>query len=259
MTKRQTALAAAILCRVHLPGLHGAGGMGATALHRHDAPSSARHRAAVFRSGGPAGAPDELGPAQQAGAGRQPLSHRAGRHCSGAREQHRHRGGTLQSLDCGLERYARGSRRRVARRSQQCLASRSGGQRAGRYRQPGGHRRLDPGTGSNRGATTNATIQQIGPVTQTLDPVIQEASTLSHTSTPQPDPEQSETPNLVADTRAASLSYQQGLLTGGSVTLTYTDYYSNENAPTDILNPSSAPSHFHFVVSRTSCRVSAWR
>jgi outer membrane protein len=99
-----------------------------------------------------------------------------------------------------------------------------------------------PGTGSNRGATTNATIQQIGPVTQTLDPVIQEASTLSHTSNPQPDATQSETPNLVTDTRAASLSYQQGLLTGGSVTLTYTDNYLNENSPTDVLNPSSAPS-----------------
>jgi len=98
-----------------------------------------------------------------------------------------------------------------------------------------------PGTGSNRGATTNTTIQQIGPITQTLDPIIQEASTLSHTSTPQPDAEQSQTPNLVNDTRAASLSYQQGLLTGGSVTLTYTDNYLNENSPTNILNPSSAP------------------
>jgi outer membrane protein len=98
-----------------------------------------------------------------------------------------------------------------------------------------------PGTGSNRGATTNATVQQIGPVTQTLDPVIQEASTLSHTSTPQPDATQSETPNLVTDTRAASLSYQQGLLTGGSVTLTYTDNYLKENSPTDVLNPVSAP------------------
>ena len=99
-----------------------------------------------------------------------------------------------------------------------------------------------PGTGSNRGTTTNATIQQIGPVTQTLDPIIQEASTLSHTSTPQPDAQLSQTPNLVTDTRASTVSYQQGLLTGGSVTLTYNENYLNENSPTDILNPSSAPS-----------------
>lgn len=98
-----------------------------------------------------------------------------------------------------------------------------------------------PGTGSNRGGTANATIQQIGPVTQTLDPVIQEATTVSHNSNPQPDSEQSQTPNLVTDTRATQLSYQQGFLSGGSATLTYTDNYLNENSPTDILNPSSAP------------------
>ena len=98
-----------------------------------------------------------------------------------------------------------------------------------------------PGTASNRGSTTNATIQQIGPVTQTLDPVIQEATTVSHNSNPQPDSAQSETPNLVTDTRASSVSYQQGFLSGGSATLAYADYYLNENSPTDILNPSSGP------------------
>jgi outer membrane protein TolC len=46
---------------------------------------------------------------------------------------------------------------------------------------------------------------------------------------------------LVDRTGSHSVSIQQGLLTGGSVTLTYTDHYLNENAPTDLLNPSSAP------------------
>ena len=98
-----------------------------------------------------------------------------------------------------------------------------------------------PGTSSNRGGNTNATIQQIGPITPTLDPIIQEGSTLSHISYLEPDAEQSQTPNLVMDTRASLLSYQQGLLTGGSVALTYTDNYLNENSPTDTFNPSSAP------------------
>ena len=43
-----------------------------------------------------------------------------------------------------------------------------------------------PGNLGNGNQSTNATISQIGPVTQTLDPIIQEASTFSHTTTPQP-------------------------------------------------------------------------
>jgi outer membrane protein len=99
-------------------------------------------------------------------------------------------------------------------------------------------------TGSNRNNTANATISQIGPVAQTLDPNIQEASTFSHTTTPQPNVVQSFTPVLITDTRAHSAAYQQGFLTGGSATLKYTDNYLNENSPTDVLNPSSAPNLF---------------
>jgi len=98
------------------------------------------------------------------------------------------------------------------------------------------------GTSSGRTQSTNATISQIGPITQTLDPIVQEASTFSHTTTVYPNSLQSITPVLVSQTRAHSASIQQGLLTGGSVTLSYTDHYLNENAPTDVLNPSSAPS-----------------
>jgi outer membrane protein TolC len=50
------------------------------------------------------------------------------------------------------------------------------------------------------------------------------------------------TQSLISNTRAYSTSYQQGLLIGGSVTLTYKDNYLNENSPTDVLNPSSANS-----------------
>ena len=98
------------------------------------------------------------------------------------------------------------------------------------------------GTRAATNQTANATVSQIGPVTQTLDPTIQEASTFSHTTTPQPNIVQSVTSALVADTRAHNGSLQLGLLTGGSVTLRFSNNYLNENSPTDVLNPSSAPS-----------------
>lgn len=97
------------------------------------------------------------------------------------------------------------------------------------------------GQGGGNAQSANATITQIGPVTQTLDPSIQETSTFSHTSTPQPNSVQSLIQNLIANTRAHSASYQQGFLSGGSVTVRYTDNYLNENSPTNLLNPSSAP------------------
>ena len=98
-----------------------------------------------------------------------------------------------------------------------------------------------PGTGSTHVQSTNATISQIGPITPTLDTTIQEASTFSHTTSLYPDSQASATSTLVDGTRAHTASIQQGLLTGGTVNLTYTDHYLNENSPTDVLNPTSAP------------------
>lgn len=97
------------------------------------------------------------------------------------------------------------------------------------------------GFNNNAGQTANATVAQVGPITQTLDPTIQEQSTFSHVTTPQPNSVQSVTPVLISNTRAHTSSYQQGFLTGGNVTVQYTDNYLNENSPTDVLNPSSAP------------------
>jgi len=91
-------------------------------------------------------------------------------------------------------------------------------------------------------ASTNATIAQIGPIAQTLDPVIQENTVFSHQTAPQADTVQSILPVLVSNTRNSSFSYAQGFLIGGNVTVSYKDSYLNENAPTDVLNPSSAPS-----------------
>jgi outer membrane protein len=96
--------------------------------------------------------------------------------------------------------------------------------------------------GPNSASATNATIAEIGPIAQTLDPIIQESNTFSHQTAPQPDTIQSVLPVLISNTRNYSFSYQQGFLIGGNVTATYHDSYLNENAPTDVLNPSVAPS-----------------
>jgi outer membrane protein len=98
------------------------------------------------------------------------------------------------------------------------------------------------GGGGGGGTSGNATISQIGPVTQNLDPSIQGTTAFAHNSAPQANVTQSSTANLVSGTRAYNASYGQGFLAGGSVTVTYTEHYLNENAGTDVFNPSFAPS-----------------
>jgi outer membrane protein TolC len=98
--------------------------------------------------------------------------------------------------------------------------------------------------GGTSGVSTgsgNASISQIGPVTQNLDTTIQETTTFSHLTTPQPNTVQSLTSALVQNQRTYTGSIQQGLLSGGSVSVNYSNHYLNENAPTDVLNPSLAP------------------
>jgi outer membrane protein len=97
------------------------------------------------------------------------------------------------------------------------------------------------GTGAARAGSTNATISQIGPITPTLDPIVQETSTFSHITTVYPDAQVSISPAVVDVTRTSTASIQQGILTGGTVNLTYSDHYLNENSPSDTLNPTSAP------------------
>jgi len=101
------------------------------------------------------------------------------------------------------------------------------------------------GAGSNGpggASATNATIAQIGPISQTLDPIVQENTVFSHQTAPQADTIQSVLPVLISNTRNSTFNYSQGFLIGGNVTVSYRDSYLNENAPTDVLNPSSATS-----------------
>ena len=90
--------------------------------------------------------------------------------------------------------------------------------------------------------TSNASISQVGVVAQTLDPSIQASALFSHTSVPQFDTALSFTDVLVTATHVYNASLQEGFLIGGSATVTYTEHYLNENAPSDILNPTVAPS-----------------
>ncbi|MDE3199169.1 MAG: TolC family protein [Acidobacteriota bacterium] len=96
------------------------------------------------------------------------------------------------------------------------------------------------GAAGGNGSTTNVTVNQVGTVAQTYDPSIQEATTFSHRSLPQPNAVTSVTSVLIQDQRIYTGSYQQGFASGGSVNIGYNDHYLNENAPTDILNPSSS-------------------
>jgi outer membrane protein len=97
------------------------------------------------------------------------------------------------------------------------------------------------GNNGQVGANTGTTVTQIGPVTPTIDPSIQEASTFSHRSIPQSNSVQSLTTNLILNQRVYLGSYQQGFLTGGTINISYNDHYLSENALSDNLNPSVAP------------------
>jgi outer membrane protein TolC len=99
----------------------------------------------------------------------------------------------------------------------------------------------NPGARSN-GTSSNATVSQIGPVTQNLDPILQESSTFSHLSAPQPDEVQSGVFNLIQTTHVDTGSYQQGYLAGGIASVNYSEHYLGENASSDLLNPTVAPS-----------------
>jgi outer membrane protein len=99
-----------------------------------------------------------------------------------------------------------------------------------------------PGASSSAGRSTNATVSQIGPVTQNLDPIVQETTAFAHNTAPQPDPQESQVVSLISGTHVYTGSFQQGLLSGGIASVSYSEHYLSENAPTDVLNPTVAPS-----------------
>ncbi len=107
--------------------------------------------------------------------------------------------------------------------------------------EPGGGKHGESGGRAGAGPAENATVSQVGPIAQTLDPSrFRKAVYLATPLRSESNTKQSGFTALVDKTRVYSGSMQQGFLTGGSVTLSYSDHYLNENAPTDLLNPSSS-------------------
>ena len=100
---------------------------------------------------------------------------------------------------------------------------------------------LGGGGGGTGGGGGGAIVSQIGPVTANLDPVLQNATAFSHTTSPQANTVQSQTEALVGTRHVYNTFVQQGLLSGGYVQISANESYLKENTPTDILNPSVAP------------------
>lgn len=102
---------------------------------------------------------------------------------------------------------------------------------------------VSTGGGNNtQNNSVNATISQIGPVTPTLDPVFQSIASYAHTSAAQSNSTLSGVENLVENTRNYNEEISTGLISGGKISFTYRDSYLNENAPSDLLNPSNGTS-----------------
>jgi outer membrane protein len=100
---------------------------------------------------------------------------------------------------------------------------------------------LSSASSGNSGGSGGAIISQIGPVTQNLDAVLQNATVFSHVTTPQPNVVQSRTEALIATRHVFNTFVQQGFLTGGYVQVSANESYLKENAITDVLNPSVLP------------------
>jgi outer membrane protein TolC len=96
-----------------------------------------------------------------------------------------------------------------------------------------------PGSSGSATVAGAALIQQIGPVTPQLDPVLSTTDAFSHQSLPQFVTVQSGVYALVDNARSYNWRTTEGLLTGGTARLSYSDSYLNESVPTDVLNPTS--------------------
>jgi len=100
---------------------------------------------------------------------------------------------------------------------------------------------VSSGGSSGAGGAGNAVVQQVGYVAPNFDPTLTSASTFSHVTLPQPNQTASQTETLVDNTRSYQTQLQMGLVTGGLVRIQQTENYLDENAPTDLFNPSMSP------------------
>ena len=145
-------------------------------------------------------------------------------------------------LISAMEPGARSSGRRVARRAQRRVASRIGCQRTRRVRKPGRGRSQRSRSALQRGRARTPPSRRSDRSLRTWTPSCKRPPPSAILSSPQPDSVQSEVFNLIQTTHVYTGSYQQGFLSGGIASVNYSEHYLNENAPTDVLNPSVAPS-----------------
>jgi len=99
---------------------------------------------------------------------------------------------------------------------------------------------LSNGGSSSATSGGGAVIQQIGPVTPNLDPVLQNSDAFSHQSSPQANTVVSGTTELISTVHAFSTNVTQGLISGGYVQVSTSDEYLDQNSPGNNLNPSVA-------------------
>jgi outer membrane protein len=100
---------------------------------------------------------------------------------------------------------------------------------------------LSTGNGGSGGNGTNAVVTQIGPVTPNLDPVLQSTTVFYHATTPYANTAISQIFSVIDSGYKVNSVVQQGLITGGIAQASLNYSYLNENAPSDVTNPSYAP------------------
>jgi outer membrane protein TolC len=97
--------------------------------------------------------------------------------------------------------------------------------------------------GSNASGTATiagaALVQQVGAVTPQLDPIYAAGVSFAHQTFPQTQLVQAGIHELVDSARSYTYQLREGLLTGGTVRMTYNGSYLNEAVPLDVLNPTS--------------------
>lgn len=103
------------------------------------------------------------------------------------------------------------------------------------------------GGGGGFGGGSNSVVQQIGPVAPNYDPVLTNATTFSHITTPFSNLSVAGTTADVQTTHAYMTRIQQGLVTGGAYYVQQSENYLDESAPTNVLNPSQAPRVYLYV------------
>ncbi len=106
---------------------------------------------------------------------------------------------------------------------------------------------VNNGGGATSTASGSAVVSQIGPVTPNLDPTLQSSTIFSHLTYPQVNTIVSGTSSLVSTQRGYYNTLQQGLITGGIVRYSDNESFSRESTPTDVLDPSVAPSMQFYI------------